>query len=201
MVDFIDPGLHAGQRRQGPWQRRQPHAGGHGLVGREQGRQRQKAQAGCVAVHAVQVDQRLAQHLQAAADAQHLPARRRMGGDGSIQALGRIQARSAAVALEPGRMIQSAPASWAGVRAQTTQAGHLQQGLEFVEVADARVGDDGDGGVHGAAPPPEPRSSNTPSSSGRPCWNCMGWWPRWARRCAPAASWGGASRRHRPGIC
>jgi hypothetical protein len=64
------------------------------------------------------IDQRFAQHLQAAADAQHRPPAARAARTARVQALRAQPGRSPLVCLEPGRIIQSAPASSAGVRTQ-----------------------------------------------------------------------------------
>jgi hypothetical protein len=118
----------------------------HRLGRREQCDQRQQAQAGRIAVDAVRVDQRLAQHLQAAADAQHRAALRGMCRNGAIQALGAQPGQVAAGVFGAG---QDDPVGTRQVGRATrpfqTHAGHLVQRLKFVEVADAWGGDDSDG--------------------------------------------------------
>jgi hypothetical protein len=96
------------------------------------------------AVHAVGVVQRGARHLQAAADAQHLPAGSRVP-DGLHHAMGGQPGQVAADLLgagqdDPLRAVQVGRAT----RPRQPHAGQLPQGLEFVEVADVRVGHHGD---------------------------------------------------------
>jgi hypothetical protein len=118
----------------------------HRLGGGKHRDQRQQAQAGRVAIDAMRVDQRLAQHLQAAADAQHRPALRGMCGNGAVQALGAQAGQVAAGVFGAGqddpvgtRQVGRAP------RPFQIHAGQLVQRLKFVEVADAWGGNDSDG--------------------------------------------------------
>jgi hypothetical protein len=122
VVDFVAGHRHVRQR--GPVAGQRAEGGcavAHGLLALEHRHQRQQAQAGRVAVDAVRIDQRLAQHLQAAANAQHRAATGGMFGHGAVQPCARSQARSPLVCLEPGSTIQSAAATSAGVRAQTSR--------------------------------------------------------------------------------
>ena len=76
----------------------------HGLGFVKHGDQRQQPQAGAVAVDAVRVDQRFAQHLQAAANAQHRAALPGMRGNRLVQPL----------RAQPGQVAAGVPWSRAG---------------------------------------------------------------------------------------
>ena len=100
----------------------------------------------------VQVDQRLAQHLQAAADAQHAPAARGVPRDGGVQPLraqpGQVGGGGLAAGQDdPVHVIQLGRAARPG----QAHAGHVLERLELVQVADARIGDDSHARVHRAA--------------------------------------------------
>ena len=88
MVNFITLHRHTRQRLPGPGQRAKnglPVLYGFGLF--KHGDQRQQPQPRPVAVDAMEVDQRLTQHLQAATDPQHRPTPPGVGGNGGVQPL------------------------------------------------------------------------------------------------------------------
>ena len=155
VVDFVAAGSHARERRPGTRELPEGCAGAlHGLGRLEHGDQRQQAQAGRVAVDALGVDQRLAQHLQAAAHTQHGAALPRVRGDGLVQPL---RAQPGQVGGGGFGTRQHDPVRWPQARhvgraahPLQAQAGHVLERLKFIEVADARVGHHGHGGVHGA---------------------------------------------------
>ena len=123
----------------------------HQLLRLEHRDQGQQAQARAIAVDALRVDERLAEHLQPAADAQHRAAALRVLRDGAVQPLRAQPGEVAAGVLGAG---QDDPVGMRdvgrGASPDEAHAGNVLERLEFVEVADARIGDDGDCLVHGA---------------------------------------------------
>ena len=99
------------------------------------------------------VHQGFAQHLQAAANPQHEPARRRVPLHGPVQALLTQPGQIGAGVLAAG---QDDPVGidqlGGGSGPHQPQARHVFQGLELVQVADARIGNHGHGGVNGPGP-------------------------------------------------
>ena len=146
LVDLVALHRDAGQRGPGT---------GHGLESRrrapddlgglEHGDQRQQPEPRGIAFDRLRIDQRFAQHLQPAADAEHRTAVRGMPLDGRVQALRAQPAQVGAGVLGAG---QHDPVGTGNVgrRAGPHQAhaGQVLERLELVEVAHARIGDDGD---------------------------------------------------------
>ena len=85
-----------------------------------------------------------AQHLQAAANAQHAAARACMGGDGRVQPLRAQPGQIAGRGLAAGQHDPVSALQLRGrARPDQAQARHVFQGLEFIQIAQARPGDDG----------------------------------------------------------
>ena len=155
VVDFVARGGHTRQRGPGTPHRTKLRLGAlHGLGNLEGGDQRQQAQARRIAVDACGVDQCLAQHLQAATHAQHRAALPRVMGNGLVQPLRAQpgQVGSGGLGARQHHPVGGLEARQVGraARPQQAHAGHVLERLELVQVADARVGDDGHGGVHRA---------------------------------------------------
>ena len=154
VVDFIASDLHT--RQLGPRASRQFTKARlrleHRFGGFEQRDQWQQAQAGAVAVNALRVDQRLAQHLQPAAHAQHGAALRGVRSDGAVQALFAhpFQVRSGGFGAGQHHPVTDFEPRQIGRAARPQQAhtSNVLERLEFIQDADARVSDHGDGGVH-----------------------------------------------------
>ena len=153
VADFI--ALHCHARERLPWPRRLHHGSepslrvAHRFLRCKHGHHRQQAQARGVAVNAMRVDQRLAQHLQATAKAQHRPPLRGMAGNGRVQPL-RAQPGQVATGVFGARQndpVRRGHVGWAAGPDQA-HARHVFQRLELVQVADAGVDDNGDGALN-----------------------------------------------------
>ena len=147
VVNFI--AVHLDARQRGPLSRQRLEtrlATPDCLVGLEHRDQWQQAQSRRIAVDAVRIDQRLAQHLQATAHAQHSTASCSMGGNGPIEPLqsqpGQIAAGVLGARQHDGVTLVQRCQFGRAAHPQQAQARHVFQRLELVEVADARIGDD-----------------------------------------------------------
>ena len=161
-MDFITLHRQPGQRRPG---RVGPR--GHGglklqaVVAHRFGRfkyrgQRQEAQARRIAVDTVGVDQGLAQHLQAAANAQHRTARVGVRADRTIEPLAAQPGQIGTGAFGAGQDDPVAPGLQGGQLRRAAhplqvQAFDVFERLEFIQIADARVGQHRHRALHRAA--------------------------------------------------
>ena len=152
VVDFVALHRHIGQT--GPITA--PHLGAeaglctaHGFIDFKHRDQGQQAQARCVAVNAVRVDQRLPQHLQAATNAQHRTTLPRMPRDACIQALLAQPGQVAAGVFGTRQDDPVVAAQWGqffGIaHPLQLQPRHIVEWLKLVQIADPWIGHDGDG--------------------------------------------------------
>ena len=160
VMNLVTLHAHTGQTRPRPLdcvEPRLPVLHGFGLL--EYGDQRQQTQARRIAVNAVRINQRLAQHLQASANSQQHAAPPGVRGNRSVQPLRAQPVQVSAGVLGAGQddPVGRFEASQFRRAAHPLQpnAGHILQGLKLIQVADAWIGNDGNGDrTRGALAPP-----------------------------------------------
>ena len=156
MVNFIT--AHAHTTQTGPMALQRPKRGlgvAHRFVHLKHRHQRQQPQPRRIAVNAVEVNQGFAQHLQAAANAQHRPALPGKRRHRRIQPLFPQPGQVTAGVLGAGQhdpVEARVQAGQFGRAAHPLQAhaGQVFERLEFIQIADARVGDHRNGLLHRA---------------------------------------------------